>query len=429
MSDAADNKQTQEVSYLDMSDEELMKLSPPPITAAVEEKDPEDPALVTNDDPTLVDDNNDEGKGKGTADEEDDADAKAAALAAAATGSDLGKPDDAAGGNGGKPKQEGKGDGEDDAAAGAAGKAKSAESGADDSKNKDDKAKGDEDAPPAIDYEAEYKRLTAPFKANGRDIAVKSVDDAIALMQMGANYNKKMAALKPNLKLMKQLENNGLLSEEKIGFLIDLSKGNAGALNKLISDSKIDPMELSAEKAGEYKQTTYAVSDTEIILDRVLEEISDSKAYTQTLEVVSKKWDNPSKKAVADNPELLKVINTHIEAGMYDLIAAEIESERTFGRLAGLSDIEAYRQVGDALYAKGAFNHLGQGSSPAQKETAPKTVVVPPKPSKDDEDKLKEKRRAASPSRPAAPAAAKSDFDPLAMSDEEFAKQVHSKFL
>ena len=31
----------------------------------------------------------------------------------------------------------------------------------------------------AIDYEKEYKRLLAPFKANGRDVEVKSVEDAI----------------------------------------------------------------------------------------------------------------------------------------------------------------------------------------------------------------------------------------------------------
>src|SRR5690606_29540484 len=72
----------------------------------------------------------------------------------------------------------------------------------------------------SVDYEAEYKRLLTPFKANGREIQVKSVDDAIQLMQMGANYNKKMAALKPNLKLMKMLQNNNLLTEDKLSFFI-----------------------------------------------------------------------------------------------------------------------------------------------------------------------------------------------------------------
>lgn len=280
-----------------------------------------------------------------------------------------------------------------------------------------------------VDFEAEYKKLLAPFKANGREIAVQNVDDAITLMQMGANYNKKMAALKPNLKLMKLLENNGLMSEEKISFLIDLEKKNPDAINKLVKDSGIDPMDLDAEKASGYKQTTYTVDDREIDLDTVLDEIQETPTYNRTLDVVSNKWDVASKQVVAGAPQLLKVINDHISSGIYDLISKEIESERVFGRLSGLSDIEAYRQVGDAIQARGGFNHLVKGSSqdPGKSQSTPPKIVTP-KP-KVDEDKLKEKRRAASSTKPAAASAPNPDFNPLSMSDEEFSKQVNSKFL
>ena len=40
-----------------------------------------------------------------------------------------------------------------------------------------------------------YNKVFAPFRANGKEIQVKSVDDVISLMQMGANYNKKMASI------------------------------------------------------------------------------------------------------------------------------------------------------------------------------------------------------------------------------------------
>ena len=292
-------------------------------------------------------------------------------------------------------------------------------------KVEDTEKKSDE---PTVDFEAEYKRLLTPFKANGREIAVKSVDDAIALMQMGANYNKKMAALKPNLKLMKLLENNGLLSEDKIGFLIDLEKKNPAAINKLVKDSGIDPMDLDAEKASGYKQTAYTVDDREIELDTVLDELQGTPSYNRTLEIVSTKWDAASKQVIAGNPQLLKVINGHVESGIYDLISKELESERLFGRLNGLSDIEAYRQIGDALHAKGAFNSLAQGSSQNQQKPATPPVVVTPKPKVED-DKLKDKRRAASSTKPAAPTSAPKDFNPLALSDEEFTKLVNKQFL
>ena len=277
----------------------------------------------------------------------------------------------------------------------------------------------------AVDYEAEYKRLLAPFKANGREIQVKSVDDAVALMQMGANYNKRMAALKPNLKMLKLLENNGLLSEEKISYLIDLEKKNPAAINKLVKDSGLDPMDLDAEKAGEYKPKIHSVDDREIDLDTVLDEIQETPTYTQTLEIVSKKWDGASKQTIASTPQLLKVINDHVANGIYDLINQEVERERMFGRLNGLSDIEAYRRVGDAINARGGFNHLVSNQGKPNQEP----VVVQPKPKAPADDKLNEKRRAASSTKPAnVSTAAASDFNPLALSDEEFSKLAEIRF-
>ena len=277
----------------------------------------------------------------------------------------------------------------------------------------------------AVDYEAEYKRLLAPFKANGREISVKSVDDAVTLMQMGANYNKKMAALKPSLKLMKLLENNGLLNEEKISYLIDIEKKNPNAIQKLVKDSGIDPMDFDAEKAGEYKPKIHTVDDREMDLDTVLDEIQDTPTYNQTLQIVSKAWDGASKQVVANTPQLLKVINDHVANGIYNIISEEVERERVFGRLNGLSDIEAYRQVGDAIQARGGFNHLGI----AQAKTNQAPVVVQPKPKKVEDDKLNEKRRAASSTKPANTSqASNDDFNPLSLSDEEFAKFAAKRF-
>lgn len=285
------------------------------------------------------------------------------------------------------------------------------------------------EAPKTIDYEAEYKRLLAPFKANGREVKVDSVDDALQLMQMGANYNKKMAALKPSLKILKLLENNGLLDENKLSFLIDLDKKNPGAINKLVKESGIDPMDLDAEKAGAYKQTAYTVDDREIELDTVLDELQGSETYTRTLEVVGNKWDAASRQTIAQAPQLLKVINDHMASGVYDLISTELERQRMLGRLNGLSDIEAYRQVGDAIQARGGFNHLFQPKAePEQGNEAPAPVVpVAPKPVVRDAN-LINKRMAASPTRAAVPAAAPAEFNPLAMSDEEFAKTAALRF-
>lgn len=369
-------------SYLDMSDEDMMKASPPAVEAVVAPVVEDKPAEAT---PVVADDGAADEvvspKAAEAADEDGGTPAKEAAKAAEVV-SDTKEP------------------------------AKDLEAA---DANKDDKPKVEA---AVIDFEAEYKRLLAPFKANGREVQVNSVDDALSLMQMGANYNKKMQGLKPNLKLMKMLENNGLLSEEKIGFLIDLDKKSPEAINKLVKESGINPMDLDAEKAGEYKPKIHTVDDREMELDTVLDDIQSTPTYNRTLAIVSKEWDGKSKQVIAEQPQLLKVINDHVERGVYDIISKEVESGRMLGRLTGLSDIEAYRQVGDAIQARGGFNHLGS----SQGKPNPAPVVVQPKPKKVDDDKLNDKRRAASSSTPVVSNSGAKDYNPLSLSDEEFNK-------
>ena len=286
-----------------------------------------------------------------------------------------------------------------------------------DSSASEDKAK--EEAKPApkeeTDYKAEYEKILAPFSANGKQMQVQSAEEAITLMQMGANYNKKMAALKPNLKLLKLLENNGLLSEEKLSFLIDLDKKNPDAISKLVKDSGLDPLEMDVSKS-EYKPKTYTVDDRELELDTVLEKIQDTPTFQKTLDVVSNKWDGPSKQIVAANPQLIEIINNHMQSGVYDLISTEVERARMLGRLNGMSDIDAYRHVGDAMHARGAFNTPAKSAAkPAERQP------ITPKPKADDAA-VRAKKLAASTPKAAAPVKNDQDFNPLALSDEDFAK-------
>jgi len=169
-----------------------------------------------------------------------------------------------------------------------------------------------------IDYKAEYERLIAPFRANNREMQIDSVDDARTLMQMGANYNKKMAGLKPNLKLIKMLENNKLLDEEKLSYLIDLDKKNPEAIKKLVKESGIDPMEIDVEGDTGYKNTNYTVDDKEVELDGILDDIQETESFNQTIDIISNKWDASSKEVILEQPSIIKVINEHVAAGIYE---------------------------------------------------------------------------------------------------------------
>lgn len=275
-----------------------------------------------------------------------------------------------------------------------------------------------------VSFKDTHEKIFAPFKANGKDFQVQNVDEAISLMQMGANYNKKMAALKPNLKLMKMLENNGLLDESKLNFLIDLDKKDPEAITKLLKEGNIDPLGLDTEKVSNYKPKSYAADDREIAFDEVVEKIKETPAYSRTLSIVAEEWDIGSKQIVASNPELLEAINDHVQRGIYDQIKNEVDRQRMLGGLSGLNDITAYKVVGDQIQDRNGFS----SQSAKGKANTSSPVIVTPKPRVDDIE-LKNKKRAVSSTKPASSGGVAKDFNPLAMSDEEFSKMVKPGFI
>jgi len=294
-------------------------------------------------------------------------------------------------------------------------------------KDPDDKDEGD-DTDKEVDFKAEYEKLMAPFKAAGREMEVRNPDEARRLMQMGADYNRKMAAIKPVRKTMKLLEKHGLLDEQKLGHLIDLSQGNKGAIQKLLKDQGVDPLDFDTNEESDYKPGTYTVDDREVELDSVLEDLKDTPTYQKTLDVVGNKWDEKSQNIIAENPGVLEVLNNHMASGIYERVATEVERQRVFGHLQGMSDLEAYKQVGDRMAEEGAFNDLAQRQT--QNEPAPekKPVVRKPKAKKAD-PKVKERKRAASSTKSKPASKSPGSYDPLAMSDEEFEKQFAENLL
>ena len=261
-------------------------------------------------------------------------------------------------------------------------------------------------------YVEEYKKLLAPFKANGSQLQVKSTDEIISLMQMGANYHKKMAGLKPSLKIVKTLEKSGLLDEDKINYLIDLHNKTPEAIQKLLKDSKIDPMDIDVTAEETYKPTKRQVTDNELELDNVLESIKDTPTYDRTLTVLTDNWDDTSRTSISANPHIISVINGHMGDGTFDVINEVMTRERSFGKLQGMSDFDAYKAIGDALHAKGQL--------PGQTADKPAPRVTTKKVTKNKAE-VKKRKKAISPNttRKSTDAPA---YNPLAMSDEEFLK-------
>jgi len=280
-------------------------------------------------------------------------------------------------------------------------------------------AEDDKDVKTDDDKSDPWAELTKPFKANNVEMSVDNVTDARRLMQMGANYHQKMTDIKDDRKFIETLRDNDLLDSDKINLLIDASKGNQSAITKLLKDSGINPMDVDVDKADEYEATSYQTTDAQLELRDVLSGIRGTDTYTQTMSIVSQKWDAKSQDLIMGKPDVLNTINDHVASGVYDTISTAIARQRILGnpKLDGLSDIEAYLQVGNELQDAGAFK-----ATPEKEAEPAKEIVKPkPKPKKQVSPTADAKRRQAAAPRQAPPAKADlSDLDD--MSDEEFAK-------
>lgn len=267
---------------------------------------------------------------------------------------------------------------------------------------------------------AAYDLIMAPFKANGKTIQLKSPEEAVALMQMGANYTKKLQELQPQRKLLLMLQNNGLLDEGKLSFLIDLDKKDPAAIQKLIKDANIDPMDIDTSVEPAYKPGGHIVGDREANFTETLGELSSTQEGKESI-AVFQEFDDTSKQAIWEDPSVMTVLHAQRASGVYDLIKDEMERRMTLGEIPrNLPFLQAYKQVGDLMVAEAAGSKGDGGGNAPAGDQAPQVVTTrpaKPKPTVANGD------RAAAASSTKVPAKkAEVIPNPLNMSDEEFAK-------
>lgn len=263
----------------------------------------------------------------------------------------------------------------------------------------------------------EGRKLFGEFKANGRKMQIRNADEGIRLMQLGAGYNAKMEELKPKLAILRTLEREGLLDSDKLGFLIDLNKKNPEAIGKLVKDSGIDVLDLDSSKVDAYKPELKMTSVKEVEMDEVLDGLKHTGSYNTLMDTVANKWDSASKGEVGNNPQLLKVISDHMEAGYYDLIMDEFERKKALGEIpSGTPFLQAYAKIGDDLNAAGKF-------SKPESQPARRTVTPGKDKARAAREAEEQRRKAAAPTRKSgSPAPRKPVVDVWSMSDEDFQK-------
>lgn len=258
-----------------------------------------------------------------------------------------------------------------------------------------------------INYKEFYERVTKPFKANGREIVVTNPDDLITLAQKGTDYVKKMTELKPLKRINKLLQDNGI-AEDDLAYLIDLKAKKPEAIAKLLKDSEVDLYQFDVEQGNDYKPEAPTYNEVNEELTNVLDDLEkNSSTFRQTIAVIGQQWDEHSRNFIAQNPNLVRIIDAQIANGAFAKIDTIMQYERAVGRLDGMTDLEAYVAIEKQLAAK---------------QTVPPVVTQqqqqPSKPSTVDA------RRQAAP-----PRQTKTDTPPLkinspALSDADFLKEL-----
>ena len=210
-----------------------------------------------------------------------------------------------------------------------------------------------------------FDRVTAEFQANGKAFKIDSAEDVVSLMQKGLNYNQKMATMKPGMKVLKALQEQGIESVEDLGFLLDLKAKKPEAIARLIQESGIDAYELNEEKAQAYQPSDPQVSDEVVNFEMTSKSLEGNPHFGTVVQQLGT-YDETTKQEIFKNPHLLNLLTDHVQNGYYDKICARLEQEQAVGRLNGMSFLQAYDTVGNMLFGQ-----------PQQQAPVQQPVVIP----------------------------------------------------
>lgn len=302
------------------------------------------------------------------------------------------------------------------------------------SEEKEEKTEPAKEEQASIDYKAQYEGLMAPLKANGKMVDIRSPDELRQLAQMGANYTRKMQDIAPFRKALLMLQNNDLLDEGKLSFLIDLSRKEPEAIKKLLKDSNIDPMDIDVSTEPNYQAGAHVVSDNEVRFRTELDNLRSTDTGKEFIREINSSWDEQSKQALWDQPQMMSILYEQQQSGVYGQIVSEIERQKLLGVIpAETSFLQAYVQVGNQLTGvngsstqaatqAGAVAPAAQANPVRREPEVIATRPAAPKPAVTNSDKAS----AAAPSRSASQKA-QALVNPLAMSDDEFLKQMQNR--
>ena len=215
----------------------------------------------------------------------------------------------------------------------------------------------------AMDF---YTKVTASFKADGKDLQIRSPEDAVRLMQMGVNYSRRMQEMKPLRAQNEMLKAVGLDDPAKLNHMIEVMQGKPDAIQKLLKDKKIDPIDIDTSKEVAYQPANHAIDPKTLAFREAIESTLAAEGGKELIADINSSWDDQSKEALRDQPAIFQNLLDQKKSGVYVRIKKELDYQRTMGFLTDVPFVQAYHQVGDAMQKAGVF---GPNLTPKPKQT------------------------------------------------------------
>lgn len=187
------------------------------------------------------------------------------------------------------------------------------------------------------------------FKANGKEyeFSEQEIKEQFPkIFGQAMDYTKKMQQIKPWRKTIDAIE-QAELSHDEVNLMIDVMKGDKGAINEVLKRTKVDTLDL--EETDAWTPKDYGRDEKTLDLNDVIREIKVDAEYEKTKTVLGKEWDDSSWDEVSQNPELVRLLHIDVKSGMYDKIQPIAEKLKVYGR-GSKSDLEYYKEAAGVYF-------------------------------------------------------------------------------
>ncbi len=267
-----------------------------------------------------------------------------------------------------------------------------------------------------VDWDKIPKDEILPWeiKANGMNVKA-TLAELEEGFKRGMNYTQKMQELAPHRKNMYLMNENNLTTED-LALLASAKKGDKTAIAKLLSDVKVDPLDIEPGDAANYTQPNIDESINKQEFEQVSAAIMSDQDNAPIVENALQTMPNDMYEMVYGDPMKLNALYDDVKTGVYTKVMPEVIKQQT---------LYGVREPTIATYLKIAQQMAGESQQSGGSE---QQVKKEPAPVQNNEE-LNAKRRSAGTAprgKKTAPKMKYTQADLDSMDDEEFDKAFQS---